>query len=92
MERPSSDRSLSASSWWPNMVGGLLWPFLTVVLKRVLPLYLTAGLSFAVLFASAALIYRVSPPSSDWTLSKWLLGTVVGAIVCGVFTYFFSWS
>jgi len=74
------------------MVGGLLWPFLTILLKKVMPMYVAAAVAFAVLFAAAGLVYRVSPPSSEWTLSKWLLGTLVGALACGLFTYLFPWS
>jgi hypothetical protein len=92
MEQPGSERSLSPWSWWPNMAGGLLWPFLTMFLRRAMPIYLAAALSFAVLFALAGLVYQTSPPSAGWTLSKWLVATAVGAIVVGVFTFFFSWS
>lgn len=88
----SQQRTSSGLSWWPNLVGGLVWPFVTILLSRWIPLHFAAALTFALIFGGLGFIYVKSPPSPDWTLSKWLGGAVLGAVMCGVITYFLPWA
>jgi len=77
--------------WWPNMVGGLLWPFLTVAMKRWIPEPFSAALSFLIAWLAVGVVYLRRPPTPAWTFPRWAGGALAGAATVGVLSYLLPW-
>lgn len=76
--------------WWPCLVGGVLWPFVTLGLRSWLPLPLAAAVAFALLWSAAGLVFLRVPPTAAWRPDRWLAGGAVGALVAGALAYLLS--
>ncbi len=89
MNSPTAPRL--ALRWWPCVVGGLLWPVVSIGLGAWFPPHVATAVAFAVLWGVVGLIFLRFPPTASWRFGRWMLGGAAGAIVCGTITYFLPW-
>lgn len=88
----NEQRPASGFSWWPQFVGGFSLPLVTLLLKDLIPLHFAAAVAFTLVFGGLGFIYVKAPPSPGWTLSKWLGGVALGAVVCALLAYVMPWA
>lgn len=73
--------------WWPCFVGGFCGPLLARVLSAWVPLYAATAAAFFLMWVVVGLIFTVLPPGPKWSLTRWIAGGGVGALVAGALAF-----